>query len=39
MADILNYTELIFAKNEHQFSQNFKSKQMAEVFIYLFRIS
>lgn len=29
MVEILEYTELQFAKNEHQFSQNFRSKQMA----------
>ena len=31
MNDILEYTELMFAKNEHQFQQNFRTKQMAEV--------
>lgn len=31
MADILEYTQLMFAKNEHQLSQNYKTKQMAEV--------
>lgn len=39
MADILEYTELIFAKNEHQLSQNYKTKQMAGVITRLCRIS
>lgn len=31
LIDMLEYTELMFAKNEHQFSSQFKTKQMAEV--------
>lgn len=39
LPDMLEYTELMFAKNEHQFQQEFRSKQMAEVTLALFRTS